>query len=961
MCQIYDPLVTVAPGVGQLQIEVERTRAQAPSHPPPLRGRDASLGRVGEHLDRLLSGVGSVLIVEAPAGLGKTRLLSEVVAMANKLSIAVGVGAADPSDTIVQLSPLMEALFEGPTPILERGSLPDTHASPEQRYWLLQDLEALLEATALERPVLICLDDLQWADSGTAAALRALPGRLSTVPVGWVVALRPDSGTPPLVGAIEYLEQHGAERIVLGPLDQAAVVKVATDVLAGEPDEALLEVTERAAGSPFLLVELLTGLREEQIVLVESGRARLVESRMPQRVTDTMRRRLGRLSETARQLATVAASLGRRFSLDDAAAMLDASPSALLLPIGELIEANLFVEHGDKLAFPHDLTHEAVRASIPLSARRALDRQAALVLLAGGALPAEVAMQLAASAEPGDEVAIATLLKASEALGPSDPGAAADLGQRALELAPTRHPLRGPLVAGTTIWLHAANRGSEAKAFADTALRQVLPAEQEAEVHRSIAGMFSLSPDVRAQASRTALDLPGLAPDVRARHLALLFHNLVTAGRVDEARSVMEEATTEVGLYDGVGGKFVLELAGSGLAYADGEFERSLELVERALRSSLDTSDDTRAHLTRVWRCEILNLLDRLEESLQCASDNVASAQRDRQAWALRTYEVARARQLLTVGRLPDAAAILDERFSPDTADEVVHVLDAAGVVALSRVATHRGDQAQASKAAEIAHVVIEQAAPSVRRHGLWLLALQSLAAGEAGRALEWLCREGEEERFAVVPLYPMDGGDEVRLVRMALAAGDTALADHASASAKARSKLNPGATCLAAVAAHTSGLLNHDPAELATAIELFKRGPRRMALAGALEDFASLSLDAGATQRAIEAFGRALVVSAEVGATWDAGRLRGRLRALGVRRRLVSAQRPRSGWAAITDSELAVARLVAQGLTNREAAERLFVSHHTVSGHLRSIFSKLGVNSRVELARIASIRDLDL
>jgi hypothetical protein len=97
--------------------------------------------------------------------------------------------------------------------------------------------------------------------------------------------------------------------------------------------------------------------------------------------------------------------------------------------------------------------------------------------------------------------------------------------------------------------------------------------------HRSIAGMFSLSPDVRAQASRSALDLPGLAPDVRARHLALLFHNLVTAGRVDEARSVMEEATTEVGPYDGVGGKFVLELAGSGLAYADGEFESLLTLL----------------------------------------------------------------------------------------------------------------------------------------------------------------------------------------------------------------------------------------------------------------------------------------------------------------------------------------------------------------------------------------------
>ena len=78
------------------------------------------------------------------------------------------------------------------------------------------------------------------------------------------------------------------------------------------------------------------------------------------------------------------------------------------------------------------------------------------------------------------------------------------------------------------------------------------------------------------------------------------------------------------------------------------------------------------------------------------------------------------------------------------------------------------------------------------------------------------------------------------------------------------------------------------------------------------------------------------------------------------MRRRLVSARRPDRGWAGMTDSELAVARLVAQGLSNREAAERLFVSPHTVSSHLRHVFAKLGVNSRVELTRLAGQLDLD-
>jgi DNA-binding CsgD family transcriptional regulator len=66
----------------------------------------------------------------------------------------------------------------------------------------------------------------------------------------------------------------------------------------------------------------------------------------------------------------------------------------------------------------------------------------------------------------------------------------------------------------------------------------------------------------------------------------------------------------------------------------------------------------------------------------------------------------------------------------------------------------------------------------------------------------------------------------------------------------------------------------------------------------------------------------------------------------------------PRNGWSGLTESELHVVRLVAQGLTNRQTAERLFLSQHTVSNHLRHAFAKLGISSRVELARLAAIHD---
>jgi DNA-binding CsgD family transcriptional regulator len=91
----------------------------------------------------------------------------------------------------------------------------------------------------------------------------------------------------------------------------------------------------------------------------------------------------------------------------------------------------------------------------------------------------------------------------------------------------------------------------------------------------------------------------------------------------------------------------------------------------------------------------------------------------------------------------------------------------------------------------------------------------------------------------------------------------------------------------------------------------------------------------------------------ATLGAIWDVGRVRRRLRAVGVHRRLGATAPPREGWEALTDTELSVVRKVAEGRTNREVAEQLFVSPHTVSTHLRHSFAKLGVNSRVELARL--------
>jgi hypothetical protein len=162
----------------------------------PLRGRDEELSTIGAKLDKLGSGLGSVIIVEGRAGLGKTRLLDACATLAAERSFRFGIGAAEPGRGAVELTALYGALFDGENPLVARAALSDLHASPEQTFWLLQDIEALIEEEALKDPLVLCFDDLQWGGQVCAEAIRQLPQRLAPLPVCWVMAFAPSRGFP---------------------------------------------------------------------------------------------------------------------------------------------------------------------------------------------------------------------------------------------------------------------------------------------------------------------------------------------------------------------------------------------------------------------------------------------------------------------------------------------------------------------------------------------------------------------------------------------------------------------------------------------------------------------------------------------------------------------------------------------------------------------------------------------
>ena len=192
-----------------------------------------------------------------------------------------------------------------------------------------------------------------------------------------------------------------------------------------------------------------------------------------------------------------------------------------------------------------------------------------------------------------------------------------------------------------------------------------------------------------------------------------------------------------------------------------------------------------------------------------------------------------------------------------------------------------------------------------------------------------------------------------VLLVRGALADGDR---DRAAALAKQTQRLamiTPGDPDMAAAADHARGLIEQDPAALQQAARRYAAARPR---GSALEDAGNAWAGQGDQSRATTLLSQAYALYEKVGDADDLARVRSALRAAGTRlRHWTHADRPAFGWDSLTDAERRIADLVAQGLSNRQVANRVFLSTHTVAFHLRHIFWKLGITSRVQLARIAA------
>jgi ATP/maltotriose-dependent transcriptional regulator MalT len=912
-----------------------------------LRSRQPQVDVLRGQLTALSAGRGSVVLVTGPAGSGKTTLLAEAASLAADGGIGVFCGGGDPAARAVPLGAILDALVSADDPPVDPARLHELSQSPDQRFWLLRELQEALEKVAHHAPLLVVVDDLQWADAATASALVTLSRRLATHRISWLLALRRGELADAAQDAVDRLEAAGASEIPLGPLDETAVAQVARDMLGGEPDEALREVLSRADGQPFLLTELLRGLRTENLVTVDGSTAKLaVGARLPRRLVDSVAGQLTRLTVPGRDAVEMASVLGHSFSLDELAGLLGRPPLDLRSEIREAIAAGLLTEEGDRLGFRHDLVREAVDASLPKAVRRSMRRTAVEVMLQHGASAADVAQLVMDIAEPGDVASASLLRRAAAQIGQTSPAVAAPLSRRALDLMPHGGPGRGEAVVQAIDLLVQAGRAAEAAKLLTASESDLADPVAEAQARLGIGMLMAqYAPAAVAEQCQAALQLPGVPPALRVQLLSLLACGLDISGEADAAAGPVADAIAEAAASGDPAAEIITFVPRALLAFAQGDWRGAIGLAGEAARRQHEAKD-LRMWLPETWKSLLLISELRLEEAHAIIEAGTREA--ENVARNIRVWSMLRCRARLAAGQLADARAeaeaILD--MSDEMGDGSFGYLNHIASYVLGDIALRTGDPAALQTARRDAAALygMGTGCAATNRLGAWLTV--RLEGGPIGPDLLDVLAPGY-----VHACSPVGHCDAVELVRLLLAAGQRPDAASVTARLENGADANPGFPGLRAAALHARALFDDDPERAVAAVQAYRGDPRSLVRAAAFEDAGRL-LSERAKDEAVGYLDEALRLQSAAGAERDAARVRRLLRDSGAQRAGGRPDPAAASWPELTGSELAVVRLVIRGATDREVAQRLYISAHTVNSHLRHVFAKLGIRSRVELAR---------
>jgi DNA-binding CsgD family transcriptional regulator len=907
---------------------------------------------------------GRFVLIEGAAGVGKTALLDETRRVAATLGMHALVAHAGeferefPFTVVRQLfEPALvgarpderERLLGGPAAAAQTllGTVRADEGFDEGlRSELLHSLYWLTANLALQRPLLLAVDDLQWTDAASARWLTYLRPRLAGQPVALVATLRtlaPGAEVSP----VDLGSEPAPEVIHVAELNEQSVARLLEERLGRAPSPRFAQACQSATrGNAFLVRELAAAVAEQGLAPDDAGATRIREFG-PRSVARAVRSRLLTLPPAASALVAAGAVLGPGATWRQVADVASLAQDDVAGAVDRLVGAGVFVA-GPTLEFAHPIVRAAVHGELRAGERRRLHGAAAELLAAEGAAPEQVAPHLLMAQPSGRDWVVESLLRAARtASAQGAPQHAVACLRRALHEPPS--PARHAVVLRE---LGAA----EVRLGADEGLRHLREAQ-------------AASADPRADA-RCALEL-GSA--------------LVARGRVLEASSAFERAIVRLEPEDR---ELALRLEAELLAAArlDPAALPGIKVqLERHHRAPPEGDTPSERLLLAVLALDgaltgrpashVADVALRALRSPEGATGQLAhSPPLNQAAYALivaghydgadrfftSALEIAQTRGSVVGfaiascwgshlayrrGAIDQAEA--DARSALDAAEAAEWRLGRPATLAyLIDALVERGAFAEA-EAALVRHSHADDEASVLTQGLVHSRGLLALAQHRVPEALAEFERAGAyQRRWGAENPGVMPWRSSAALAHAALGEHDRArgLADEELERAGAF-----GEPRALGIALRVAGMVRSGPERLErleAAVRVLEPSAARLEHARALIELGATLRRGGRRAAAREPLRRGHGIAEQCAATALAGHARTELRAAGGRPR----DQVLSGIDALTPSERRLAEFAAGGMTNREISNALFVTPKTVEAHLRSIFRKLDITSRKEL-----------
>jgi DNA-binding CsgD family transcriptional regulator len=920
-----------------------------------LLERSEELTQITRALDAAAAGDGSLLVFEGPAGIGKTRLLEATRLNAEERAFKVltarggelerdfayGVVRQLLERAVVAAAPdERAALLSGPA--AHAAAAIGVEAAPGQStedqsfavrhglYWLVSNLSGA--------PLLLAVDDVQWADAASLRFLAYLGRRLEGLPVLVAITVRTSDAPADDVLLGELL--GGAARVAPAPLSVQATAELIAARCGPEVGPAFATACHAATGgNPFLVRELAAALCDDDIAPVEANAPRVAELG-PRTVARSLMLRLGRVSPEAVRFARAVSVLGVSADPRLAAALAGVSEEAALTAFDGLAAIGVLASERP-LRFAHPILREAVYRELPPGERDGLHAAAARLLSEAAAPPSEIAAHLLATPPRGDATTVEALRAAARsALGQGAADLAARYLQRALQEPPEDPgPVLGEL--GKAEWL----AGGEHLVPALEHLREALaattdPAARTALVIALARAAFSVG-DVAGAGAVVEEELAD--PRGATRDQILLMEAELGSIRLlgDASPALVERIERFADLPGDTIPELLVLTNVATTHWLNGDADTCARVAEKSLgggRAVAATGGDSIAVLQAAW---ILTYAERHELASQTTDECAAYGQRTGSIFSVAVAHGLRAIIAHRRGDLPrceaEARGAVELPGLPPFVHPTVHAYLALALV-------ERGELDEADAVMERSWVGPYLPVLAHMNKAFYARGLLRMAQGRLEEARDDLLEMGERDAriYVANPGIPWRAAAARVLLKLGDEREARRLADEHLVHAR-----RWGTAGAIGVALHAQAIVNGaDLMDLADAVSVLEESPARLDHAHALVDLGAARRVAGSRTEAQETLRAGLEAARACGATALVRRAHEELVAAGARPRRLQF----SGLESLTASERRICELAAGGRSNRAIAQELFVTPKTVENHLGRAYVKLGISSREAL-----------